>query len=297
MLNYAWKHKFPERRSAFTYWEEECPSRIDLGKDKYGGPFTVEEVENVKSVFNLLPLIICIAGILFLNGTSMNYHLRTREIIPFYFSLVRDVVVISWLPIYHLLIYPFFYNRVPSMLRRIGVGFCVIVSSHLFDSVMYFAFTDHYILDYRNATVKSDSDVLPLSEWLVLSSHVVRDVSIVIVCSIVVEFCMAQTPCQVRSLVSTVIMSECVTFIGVYNVLDHYICIQWVLYMVRCVTVIVFFIIFVLVSKWYKLRKRDDVIPYYIFAEDQFESNYRQQSNWLKSHEDFESSASSTESK
>ena len=58
VLNYARKHKFPERRSAFTYWEDECPSRIDLGKEKYGGPFTVEEVENVKTVFKLLPLIL-----------------------------------------------------------------------------------------------------------------------------------------------------------------------------------------------------------------------------------------------
>ena len=29
----------PERRSAFTYWEEDIPRRIDLGKSKYGGPF------------------------------------------------------------------------------------------------------------------------------------------------------------------------------------------------------------------------------------------------------------------
>ena len=35
VLNYAKKHKYPQRRSAFTYWEEDYPSRIDLGKDKY----------------------------------------------------------------------------------------------------------------------------------------------------------------------------------------------------------------------------------------------------------------------
>uniref|UniRef100_A0A1X7VPM4 Uncharacterized protein n=1 Tax=Amphimedon queenslandica TaxID=400682 RepID=A0A1X7VPM4_AMPQE len=41
---------------ALTYWEEEAPSRLDLGKDKYGGPFTEEEVEDVKTVFRLLLL-------------------------------------------------------------------------------------------------------------------------------------------------------------------------------------------------------------------------------------------------
>ena len=51
VLKYAWKHKFPENRSAFTYWENDIPPRIDLGKNKYGGPFTTEEVEDTKSFF------------------------------------------------------------------------------------------------------------------------------------------------------------------------------------------------------------------------------------------------------
>ena len=34
VLNYSWKHKVPEHRSAFTYWEEDIPNRIDLGKNK-----------------------------------------------------------------------------------------------------------------------------------------------------------------------------------------------------------------------------------------------------------------------
>ena len=57
VLKYSWKHKIPELRSALTYWENDIPSRIDLGKDKYGGPFTYEEVENVKSFFRLLHVV------------------------------------------------------------------------------------------------------------------------------------------------------------------------------------------------------------------------------------------------
>ena len=49
VLNYTRKHSFPERRSAFTYLDEEQPARIDFGKDKFGGPFTEEEVEDVKT--------------------------------------------------------------------------------------------------------------------------------------------------------------------------------------------------------------------------------------------------------
>ena len=54
VLKYAVKNKYPRLRSAFTYWEDKPYSRIDLGKNKYGGPFTIEQVEDVKSFFQIL---------------------------------------------------------------------------------------------------------------------------------------------------------------------------------------------------------------------------------------------------
>ena len=54
VLKFAKQHKYPVNRSAFTYCEDEIPSRIDLGKSKYGGPFTTEEVEDVKTFFRIL---------------------------------------------------------------------------------------------------------------------------------------------------------------------------------------------------------------------------------------------------
>ena len=69
VLNYARKNKYPRNRSALTYWENDYPSRLDLGKEKYGGPFSEEEVEDVKTVMRLLPLLICGAGFLTTWGT------------------------------------------------------------------------------------------------------------------------------------------------------------------------------------------------------------------------------------
>ena len=37
--NFAWQHKVPLHRRAFTYCEDELPAGLDLGKGKYGGPF------------------------------------------------------------------------------------------------------------------------------------------------------------------------------------------------------------------------------------------------------------------
>lgn len=53
VLCYAKRNKYPRLRSAFTYWEDKPYSRIDLAKDKYGGPFTTEQVEDVKSFFQI----------------------------------------------------------------------------------------------------------------------------------------------------------------------------------------------------------------------------------------------------
>ena len=62
VLKYSYEHKYPERRSAFTYWEIDAPSRIDFGKQKYGGPFTNEQVEDVKAMFRLILLIVSLFG-------------------------------------------------------------------------------------------------------------------------------------------------------------------------------------------------------------------------------------------
>ena len=42
VCKFAVNHGHPIHHSAFTYCENELPSRLDLGKDKYGGPFTTE---------------------------------------------------------------------------------------------------------------------------------------------------------------------------------------------------------------------------------------------------------------
>ena len=63
MLNYARKTKYPERRSALTYFDEEEPSRLDYGKHKFGGPFMEEEVEDVKTILGLLPVFLSLFGI------------------------------------------------------------------------------------------------------------------------------------------------------------------------------------------------------------------------------------------
>ena len=62
VLNYARHHSQPVFRSAFTYGE--VPSRLDLAKNRYGGLFTTEEVEDVKTFGRILFVLISLFGFL-----------------------------------------------------------------------------------------------------------------------------------------------------------------------------------------------------------------------------------------
>ena len=65
VLNFTRSHKWPLRCSAFTYCDDEMPSRIDFAKERYGGPFTTEQVEDVKAFLGILGLLL-ILGPLFI---------------------------------------------------------------------------------------------------------------------------------------------------------------------------------------------------------------------------------------
>ena len=57
VIKFACLNKRPVYRSAFTYCEDELPSRMDHGKIKYGGPFTTEQVEDVKVFLSILKVL------------------------------------------------------------------------------------------------------------------------------------------------------------------------------------------------------------------------------------------------
>jgi peptide/histidine transporter 3/4 len=59
VLLYAWKTKVPVNRSAFTY--SEMPNRIDLNKSKYGGNFSEETVEDVKTLLRIMVIFLVLS--------------------------------------------------------------------------------------------------------------------------------------------------------------------------------------------------------------------------------------------
>ena len=132
VLKYSYKHKYPEKRSAFTYWENYLPSRINLGKHKYGGPFTTEEVEDVKALLRLLLLMMSLFGFqLAGDGNSLTGYIMSTVGCPPLWSMLTVymntdhiplLVVVLGLPLYQLFIKRHFERYIPCLLNIIGTG-------------------------------------------------------------------------------------------------------------------------------------------------------------------------------
>ena len=142
VLNFARKHKYPLRRSAFTYCDDDIPGRIDFGKERYGGPFTTEQVENVKTFLRIV-LVLLTLGPVFMLEVPASYY-----IFPFFALHVSKsvelrngtcesasrwvilesgglgyIVSILFLPVYIWVIYSLLKNRIPKILCRLWCAF------------------------------------------------------------------------------------------------------------------------------------------------------------------------------
>ena len=113
VLKYTWKHKVPVKRSAFTYWEEEVPKRFDLAKEKYGGPYTTENVEDVKT-FGRIMLLTLALSVYYIPFASLNtqtipflqhlHHTTDLQYRQWIIYLLDPIVTILAIPILELVI-------------------------------------------------------------------------------------------------------------------------------------------------------------------------------------------------
>ena len=111
---------------------------MDYGKNKFGGPFTEEEVEDVKTVLRLIPLVICLSfSVTVLNGFPIVHPFNVEK----HFSLL-NLAFEDWLfsllliPLYQLLLYQCFHSCSSSMLQCIGAGLFICALGHILLSAL-----------------------------------------------------------------------------------------------------------------------------------------------------------------
>ena len=269
VLNYARKNKYPKNRSALTYWEESAPSRLDLGKDKYGGPFTEEEVEDVKTVLRLFPILFCLFGyaateVIYLHTTYGKQSFTTCIIESFgIMSLVEAVAFPACKAIIHTCIRVCKIRKyIPSMLKQIGIGlFILLISSTVLislDIVNYYANSNCIFTSNIYDGTAVNYILITLSEVLLgFGSFIVLFVSL--------QFTVAQSPGTMRGLMVGVwygsifimIILSYVVYIPFTQV--HSNCTLYYHIMVS-VCIVTTIILYGLLARRYKLRTRNEVI-------------------------------------
>ena len=176
VLHFARKHKYPLQRSAFTYCDDYIPSRLDFAKQRYGGPFTTEQVENVKTLFRILVVLMATGPTYLLTVSASQYifplfsfHLGKEHFSAVNCSIQKVLLTVVTsgysaslftniiiFPIYIWVIFVILRKKVPKIFTRLGVGIVLsllgVLTMSIIDVVGHSMSQNGTEQDYSNET-------------------------------------------------------------------------------------------------------------------------------------------------
>ena len=307
VIKYAINNKYPRYRSAFTYCEDDLPSRIDFGKTKYGGPFTTEQVEDVKTFLRMVPIIL--AGSILLGGTIAVFTLRVKifdQLISShgvtaishhncyaegsfkYIFIYSGAIAIT---LHELFFHPVFHRCLAkvSSHRKFLFGLLLhtatIITLMLLEIVARHSYlentnsnnsiTIHCVYYETHGTLSSSLDY----RWMAIPD-IIYSISIAALGIGAIEFIVAQTPYSMRGLIAGTAYGMFIlsAALGIAITIPFTKRLPvWGTGIISCgfwhallllVIEVTMGITLTVIMKWYKKRKREDVLPNeHIFAE------------------------------
>ena len=304
VLKYAWQHKCPERRSAFTYWEEDIPPRIDLGKNKYGGPFTTEEVEDTKTFLRILILFLSLLGFhLSGHGYSLSNQLTRRQCFSSFavgfaidpMNLIITTILIG-VPLHQLMV-RYYQQYVPNMLKRMGLGLLCCLVKVMIEIVIHAimtngkackSFTHNPLLSCFLVIIQFDINgtcsELPgihnycrsknLPFLLTIVPNILQGFAFLLVFMTTLEFICAQAPLRLKGLLIGIWYSSLAVYYLPVRVSEIFVTsvTSWeVFHEVKAFLIFLSLMLFLCVSKWYRYRLRDEVVNEQFLVEEIYE--------------------------
>ena len=311
VIKYAIKHKYPRLRSSFTYCEDTIPSRIDFGKSKYGGPFTTEQVEDVKTLLRttIFMLLSSVAACLEVNRTKLSLALFTNDMsvphLPIamrkcsydvttaYFGQISVSVLI---PLYELVIHPIFHRLIPNV--KILYKACIGALIHLSRLVLLLTLVTYARHSFIDSETSSNSTLQCVfhehpgilqthldNRWKFLSGFLgyIGDAMYLIS---ILEYLCAQVPYSMKGIIAGLFFVSVGLFLPIFSLVyfvfktTHFTwgtgvisCGFWYFVTKICLLLATIIILVIYILKCYKKRKREDVLPSeHIFAERYYSS-------------------------
>ena len=316
VLKYSWNHKVPQHRSAFTYWEEDIPRRIDLGKNKYGGPFTNEEVEDTKTFLRILPLLLCLFGYhLAGDGYSAPDQLQRTSCpsLPVLLLIVLNplhistLVVVVGIPLYRLIINKCScYIKKVRMLTKMWIGlylslvqvvlYIIVVINHdskywsqyqldangTFDTADYNPGIVCFHIRYTYKNKYPDDPVDNTYLWFIIP-QLLNGLSSLLVSMTVFEFICAQAPRTTQGLLIGLWYATFSIRYLLVGLVDTLLIekTSWLIFEgVKVFLILVSLVLFSCVSRRYRYRQRDEIVNVQGMIEDTHDK-------WLDQEEEY----------
>ena len=291
VVKFAAQHNKPIRRSAFTYCESDYPSRLDFGKQRYGGPFTTEQVEDVKTLLNILKVLLCLGPVFFLEQcTIYRYH----ENLQFHSSniwkeqlfngVLSTALAVTFIP----LLFKYLMSRCfPSMFKRMAFSIACLLLMYL----VYFLYntissTENYIksgiyLVYckNNDTESSEYYISSSATSILLLKNVIHSIYRLLLYISVWEFICCQSPQRMKGLLfgllyairafNKLMASFIIATFDKFWKESNATC-NMSFYLLNIGIAVLLLLIFTVVSYKYRYRKRDDICNIYQYAENYY---------------------------
>jgi peptide/histidine transporter 3/4 len=224
VLKYAVCHKYPVNQSAFTHNDEETYNRLNFAKRRFGGPFTTEEVEDVKTFGRITILLLSLFGFTLIDNTNIlsvslgNFQMDYKGQEQCFTSnfIGKLFVVVIVIPIYKLVLTPLLYKYLPNMIKRMFMGLVTVFLSLAMQSTMtvLLNITLNGDLAYNtdmcnltnestinnNLTVYLDKYTLAKSQYIIIIPQILNGFSLLLVYLTALEFILAQAPRSMQGL-------------------------------------------------------------------------------------------------
>ena len=304
VLKFAITHKYPLHRSALTYCEDEKIPRIDLGKSRYGGPFTTEQVEDVKTLLWILLIIVisCVASLplqaqlddVMSLQFSRQMRWTTRSEAGEVSHMMTTVVGVMIIFVHELVMFPLLRRWFPSILKRLGIYLLLCIATPLSylliqymaglhddpNACMFQPAPNGTAFTYINSTAA-------LSEYTELFPIISCEVAYTLCHCTLLELIIAQSPKHFKTMLVGLMMA----FIGLryltFQVISQpfatayakllprqgheYVSCDTIFYLVLVAVGLVGMLLYCAASRKYTYRRRDDVvINEHMYAEDYY---------------------------
>ena len=287
VIDFGRRHKQPVRRSAFTYGDLP-PSRLDLGKERYGGPFTTEEVEDVKTFGRIFLMLLTLFGLFIFLGTnglpgilfahyipqlpysnelenSSDSAFRAGMGIELSFLVVHFAIIVG-IPVYMCLLRPCLCLRFcPTMIKKMGTGILLIILGSAVNTAFIAVLFNHIQMSKDVQCFDASKTDNMEGKKAIISLFVIAQslygLGYLLVFLTTLEFILAQAPCSMRGLLIGLWYAYQSLGVAIKLTLDLTLsdirCHYW-LYIVNTILTIASFISYIMMSRCYQYRQREE---------------------------------------